>query len=170
LYLKSAENMPRYLPLPRFLLGLPLSPLSKLAYALILSLAGLSLKNGWKDELGAAYVIYPEAKLASDLGCSERTVRSGLRELEEAGLLERRRQGRGKANKLFPRVPEERQISAGHPGKDRRGDRQDPSAQERQNLPPNKNKEKQDRNTGEKKGARAPAVYEYDERYCFWIK
>lgn len=169
MYLKKWEDLPLYVPLPKFLLGMNIAPFSKLILGLILGRAKLSVESGWVDEHGAVYVIYPIRDLAEALACGERTVSTALKELEEAGLLERRRQGKGKANLLFPLLPDDLPISSVHPGKFRRGDSLISSNPDLQ-IPQTRNKkERKEKDNRERKGARAPAVYEYDERYCLWI-
>lgn len=76
------------------------------------------------------YIYYTIDELAKDSGKSDRTVRTALSDLEEAGLLLRRHQGPGRANILYPRMPQaefrplDRKNSAGKRGR---------------KLPPNKN-------------------------------
>lgn len=48
-----------YVPLPRSLLGEDLSSTALLLYGALLDRATLSQKNGYTDELGRVYVIYP---------------------------------------------------------------------------------------------------------------
>ncbi len=60
---------------------------AKLAYAML-------LKYAWADN-----ACFPgQLKLGDDMGSSERSVRSYLKELEEAGLLEITQRGLGKTN------------------------------------------------------------------------
>ena len=60
---------------------------AKLAYAML-------LKYAWGDQ-----ACYPgQLKLAEDMGAAERSVRTYLKELEAAGLLEIRQRGLGKTN------------------------------------------------------------------------
>jgi DNA-binding transcriptional ArsR family regulator len=73
---------------PNFLLTKKeLSVGAKLAYAML-------LKYAWADD-----ACFPgQLKLGDDMGSSERSVRSYLKELEEAGLLEITQRGLGKTN------------------------------------------------------------------------
>lgn len=60
---------------------------AKLGYAML-------LKYAWGDD-----ACFPgQAKLAIDMGAAERSVRTYLKELESAGLLEIERRGLGKTN------------------------------------------------------------------------
>ena len=66
---------------------------AKLLYGLLLNRTMLSQKSGWVSEDGNVYVIYTIKQMANDLDRSERTVKTALRELENAGLITRIRQG-----------------------------------------------------------------------------
>jgi hypothetical protein len=73
---------------PNFLLTNPqLSVGAKLAYAML-------LKYAWSDD-----ACFPgQQKLATDMGAGERSVRTYLKELEEANMLEVTQRGLGKTN------------------------------------------------------------------------
>ena len=92
-YMTDQTQIPVYLPYPRFLLGMDLTQTAKVLYALLLDRASLSRKTGWKDEEGHIFVVYPIAYLADDLRKSHMTVKKALNELEEAGLLVRKKTG-----------------------------------------------------------------------------
>ena len=62
---------------------------AKLLYGLLLNRTTLSQKSGWVSEDGNVYVIYTIKQMANDLDRSERTVKTALRELENAGLITR---------------------------------------------------------------------------------
>jgi len=89
---------------PNFILTKPeLSVGAKLAYAML-------LKYAWADD-----ACFPgQMKLAGDMGAGERSVRTYLKELESAGLLEIKQRGLGKTNlyRLF--------LTVEKPGKRRR--------------------------------------------------
>ncbi len=73
-----------------------ISNTAKMAYSFMLDRIQLSLANGWKDELGRIYIIFPQKELQQLLGCSIRTVKSALKELDikdGVGLIDRKRQG-----------------------------------------------------------------------------
>ena len=89
---------------PRFLLTMDISETAKLVYILLLDRARLSLKNGWVDEQGKAYVFYPIRELAEDSRKSEMTVKNALSDLQKRGLIRRQRQGSRTANKIYIRV------------------------------------------------------------------
>ncbi len=102
-----------YYACPKGLLRLGLGDTDKCVYLLLLDRARLSGRSGdgWRDEQGRVFLIYPIAALARDLGCGESAVRSSLRELEEKDLIRRRRQGLGRPNRLYVKLPPEPQKS-----------------------------------------------------------
>ena len=106
MYITCNTPLPPYIPVPRFLMDLPLSNNARLLYGLLLSRTQLSQRNGWADEKGGAYAIYTISQLAADLHRSPRTAENALKELEEAGLLQRVRQGWNKPNKIFLMLPD----------------------------------------------------------------
>ena len=73
-------------------------------YALLLHRSCLSQKSGWVDEWGHVYIRYPIDELCKALKRGRTAVKSALSELEEAGLLERRSQGRSKPNLLYVKL------------------------------------------------------------------
>ena len=100
-YMYPNTKLPPYLPFPKFLLEQSLSNTAKILYSVLISRAQLSQKNGWVDELGRVYFIYPIHQMAVDLGKGDTTIKMALKELTEAKLLERVSEGRGKANRLY---------------------------------------------------------------------
>ena len=61
----------------------------------------LSVKNGWQDGEGRTYVYYAIAEICEDLGCSRVTAGKLLAELERIGLIERKKQGQGKPDRIY---------------------------------------------------------------------
>ena len=113
-YLRPDSALPRYLMLPRFLLGAELPDGAKLLYALLLDRARLSMQNeGWTDARGRVFLIYTIRDLSAAMRRSESAVKVALRALEAAGLIRRERQGLGKANRLYLLTPVENNRSIG---------------------------------------------------------
>ena len=104
-YVGAGTHLPPYLPYPRFLLKMEITQTAKLLYALLLDRTTLSQKNGWQDEYGRTYIIFPITAIADALDKSTSTVKEALNELGRAGLLERRRQGFSTANRLYVKLP-----------------------------------------------------------------
>ena len=75
---------------------------AKLLYGLLLDKMGLSRKSGWFDKQGRAFVYYGITRIMEDLGCAHSKAEKLLSELEQAGLLRRKRQGLGKPAMLYP--------------------------------------------------------------------
>ena len=44
---------------------------AKLLYGLLLDRMGLSVKNGWLDEQGRVYIIFPVQEVMDALGCAD---------------------------------------------------------------------------------------------------
>lgn len=75
---------------------------AKLLYAVLLDRMNLSLKNGWQDENGNAYIICTIDEIMDSIRCARQKAVKLLDELEhEYQLVERRRQGLGKPNLLY---------------------------------------------------------------------
>ena len=108
--------MPPFIPLPRFMLAGEYSINAKLLYGLLLNRTTLSQKSGWVSEDGNVYVIYTIKQMADDLDRSEQTVKTALRELENAGLITRVRQGWNQANRIFLQIPDRVQLSSRQEG------------------------------------------------------
>ena len=103
--MRADTRLPPYLPYPRFLLQADLTQTAKLLYALLLDRATLSQTNGWLDEGGRIYLVFPIEKIAAALDRSPMTVKNALSELEDAGLIERRRSGFSKPNRIYVKLP-----------------------------------------------------------------
>lgn len=103
--MRADTRLPPYLPYPRFLLQADLTQTAKLLYALLLDRATRSQSNGWLDESGRIYLVFPLEKIAAALDRSTMTVKTALSELEDAGLIERRRSGFSKPNRIYVKLP-----------------------------------------------------------------
>ena len=109
-YMKTDAKLLPYLPFPRFLLGADLTQTAKLLYAVLLDRANLSRANGWTDEDGNIFVVFPLNKLADMVDKGPSTVKNALNELEAAGLIERRRCGNGMPNRIYVKQPDSQDI------------------------------------------------------------
>ena len=78
-----------------------LSTDAKTLYGILLDRMGLSVKNGWLDEQGRVYIIFPVQEVMNALGCADNKATKLFRELENAGLVERKRRGLGKPNLIY---------------------------------------------------------------------
>ena len=101
----------RYAQLPRFLFEYnafrPMTNEAKVLYAMLLQRAELSRLNRWYDEHCQVYLYYTIEETTSLLHCGRQKAVDTLRELERYSLLEIRRQGCGKPNRIYPKLPAE---------------------------------------------------------------
>ena len=78
-----------------------LSTDARTLYGILLDRMSLSAKNGWLDEQGRVYIIYTVQEVQDSLGCADKKATKLLRELEEYGLIERKRRGLGKPDLIY---------------------------------------------------------------------
>ena len=81
-----------------------LSSDAKLLYGLMLDRMSLSVKNGWVDEHNRVYIYYTMENIMEDLGCAKEKCSKVVAELDSKkgiGLIEKKRQGLGKPDKIF---------------------------------------------------------------------
>ena len=79
----------------------PLTIQAKLLYGVLLDRMGMSMRNGWLDEENRVYIIYQIAEIQEDLGFSKKKAIDFLTELEQFGLVEKKRRGRGLPSILY---------------------------------------------------------------------
>ena len=95
----------RYYMLPKSLFGNSefdgLSLTSKVAYAVLKDRLELSIKNGWHEDNGDVFFLFKQEELADVIGISARTVVTCIKELKKFGLIDVKRQGLKKPNKLY---------------------------------------------------------------------
>lgn len=142
IFFKKDTALPPFIPIPRFMIASEFSINAKLLYGLLLNRTMLSQKSGWVSEDGYVYVIYTIKQMADDLNRSERTVKTALNELQNAGLLTRVRQGWNRANRIFLHLPDGVQFSSPPAGRNYPMDGQKTSPCMGQNLPSSKNEQK----------------------------
>ena len=83
---------------------------AKLLYAVLLDRANLSLANGWQNDEGQIYIVFPVCKIANAVDRSPMTVKNALNELETAGLIERQRRGQSQPNRIYVKIPDGQDI------------------------------------------------------------
>ena len=81
-----------------------LSPITVLIYSVLADRASLSEQNGWIDENGRVFIYFAINEMAKVIGCGKDKVLNSYKQLEESGLIERKRQGLGKPSKIFVKV------------------------------------------------------------------
>jgi hypothetical protein len=101
-------------------MDLPLSLTAKLVYAQMLSRALLSQKNGWTDKEGRVYILFPESEMCKTVHKGLTTIKTALRDLEKAGLLEKAPQPHSSVNrirlKIIPDSKTRKKEQAVNPG------------------------------------------------------
>ena len=105
IYVGLDTGLPPYLPYPRFLLKMDISQTAKLLYALLLDRTTLSQRNGWQDDQGRTFIVYPIVEIAEMLDKGQTAIKAALNELDAARLLERKRVGFSAANRLYVKLP-----------------------------------------------------------------
>lgn len=113
-FLTTDTALPAYMAYPKFLFDMTdLSETAKLIYIVLLDRARVSqAKGGWTDENGNVFIFYPIRDLAKAIHKSEMSVKTALAALEDHALILRRRQGVGKANRIYVKLPVDRNLSA----------------------------------------------------------
>ena len=74
---------------------------AKTLYGILLDRMSLSAKNGWLDEQGRVFIIFTIEDVKRALCCADNKATKLLRELEEFGLIERKRRGLGKPSLVY---------------------------------------------------------------------
>ena len=94
-----------YMQMPMWLFSDPryceLSLDAKVAYTFLLNRFQLSRRNGWVNEQGEVFVIFPRKALAAELRVCEQRVTSAFKALVECSLVWEKRCGRGDANQIY---------------------------------------------------------------------
>lgn len=78
-----------------------LSSQAKILYGIMVDKMSDSMKNEWQDDAGRIYIVYPVSDIQEDLQMSRRKVIDCMAELEQLGLIERRKRGRGLPSILY---------------------------------------------------------------------
>ena len=81
-----------------------LSTAAKLLYGMMLDRMSLSAQNGWHDNTGRVYIYYTVNDVCQDIGCGRNKAMRLLAELDTVkgiGLIERKKQGQGRPDKIF---------------------------------------------------------------------
>ena len=112
-FLTSETSLPSFLAYPKFLLEMTgLSETAKVVYILLLDRAKVSQTHeGWADEQGLIFIYYPIKDLAETIHKSEMSVKTALFALEKHQLILRKRQGVGNANRIYVKLPVDRNLS-----------------------------------------------------------
>ena len=74
---------------------------AKVAYTFLLNRFRLSRRNGWTNDQGEVFVIFPRKELAKELRICEKRVTAAFQTLAERSLIWEKRCGRGDANQIY---------------------------------------------------------------------
>ena len=74
---------------------------AKILYGLMLDRMGLSTRNGWLDADGRVYIYFTLADAIDMMGFGHNKIVRLFRELDEIGLIERKKQGQGKPTRVY---------------------------------------------------------------------
>ena len=78
-----------------------LSTDAKTLYGILLDRMSLSVKNGWLDKQNRVFIIFTIEDVNRSLCCADNKATKLLRELEEFGLIERKRRGLGRPSLVY---------------------------------------------------------------------
>ncbi len=94
-----------HMQMPRWLFSDPryadMSLDAKVAYTFLLNRFQLSRRNGWVNDHGEVFVIFPRRELARELRVGEKRVTAAFQKLAELDLIWEKRCGRGDANQIY---------------------------------------------------------------------
>ena len=74
---------------------------AKILYGLMLDRMGLSMRSGWLDEVGRGFIYFTLEEAMTAMGCGHTKAVALFTELDEAGLIERKKQGQGRPTKIY---------------------------------------------------------------------
>lgn len=74
---------------------------AKVAYTFLLNRFQLSRMNGWVNEFGEVFVVFPRREMAKELRVGEKRVTAAFKELAEHGLIWEKRCGLCAANQIY---------------------------------------------------------------------
>ena len=105
-FITPETEMPGFLMFPRFLLDADISETSKLVYLVLLNRARMSqMHEGWTDAEGRVFLVFPIVELMQTVHKSETTIKTCLKALHKAGLIQRQHQGIGKPDRIYVKLP-----------------------------------------------------------------
>lgn len=94
-----------HMRMPRWLFSDPryadMSLDAKVAYTFLLNRFQLSRRNGWTNDQGEVFMIFPRKELAKELRVCEKRITAAFQMLAERNLIWEKRCGRGDANQIY---------------------------------------------------------------------
>ena len=89
-----------------------LSVQAKILYGMLLDRLGMSYKKKWLDEENRVYIVYSLDDIQSDMNVSKHKAIDCLSELEDVGLIVRRKRGKGLPNQIYVKNFSKAQVVA----------------------------------------------------------
>ena len=78
-----------------------LSIQAKILYGMLLDRMGMSSKNKWLDEENKVYIVYSLDEIQADMNVSKHKAVDCLAELEDVGLIVKKKRGKGLPNQIY---------------------------------------------------------------------
>ena len=105
-YTRQSITTNTFLQMPRFLMagefaGDKLSNNCRMLYTLLHDRHRISVKNGWFDENGEVYIYFKREEMSAQLGISENTVLKAMKDLAKFFLVEEKKQGLNRPNRIY---------------------------------------------------------------------
>jgi hypothetical protein len=103
-FTKNESEMFQFFMIPKALMNLKYKKLSfgaKFLYGLLLDTNSLSMRNNWVDNMGHIFIYYTRERVMEELNVSKKTAVELFKELGKFGLIEEKKQGLGKPNKIY---------------------------------------------------------------------
>jgi len=104
-YITSGTTLPPYLAFPRSLLAADIRFTAKEVYAIMLDMALNSTADIHTDERGRRYLAFFNKTIAVLIDRTPSTVAQSLRELEDAGLVEKKLVARNAPYHVYVKLP-----------------------------------------------------------------
>ena len=89
-----------------------LSVQAKILYGMLLDRMGMSYKNKWLDEDNRVYIVYSLDEIQADMNVSKHKAVDCLAELEDVGLIVKRKRGKGLPNQIYVKNFAKMQVQA----------------------------------------------------------
>ncbi len=104
-YITSSSTLPPCLAYPRFLLGMNVRLIAKEVYAILLDMTLNSGADVQTDSQGRRYLAFLNKTIAELIDRTPSTVAQSLRELEDAGLVEKKLVARNAPYHVYVKLP-----------------------------------------------------------------
>ena len=116
-YFKQTTRIRNFIPIPRSILAADIPGSARIVYGLLLARTMLSQqeenRKTWTDESGNIFIYYSIQNIARDSKLSESTVKNAIKELKRLDLVETKRTGFNRPNRIYVKyIPEKLTANA----------------------------------------------------------